>query len=586
MVDEAAEAEEYSPRFIPGVELLEQFDGDNPSGEELTYTGIYDQLKEASRSDDPEVMGGDAFKPKGGWKIADWAEVARIARDALVGRSKDLRVASYLARALSEMHGMTGMREGLWLIVELQERFWDSLHPLPDKIRDRAGNKILDPVPRAQDVKSVLDHYALLVDELDSPEGDIDEEQIEKVLNRVHGLDTELSRLDALFEERYDGRGPSLSTLTDPLNRYARAFREAADALEAARREAVAEEERRKREEEERAAQAARKAEEESRRLEQEMAARQEQLRSIGLDSDNQPSNPGGAPSDRDDAMARLAYLAGWLHRADPGDPAAYRIPLAAVWARSVPGRLSVPPPQAAREALKHLVAERSWDTLLEGCRASLIQPWGRDWLDPVSYIAMALEELGDRGSRALAEVKEELRLRIERDPGLPEGRFDDGSPVASEDTLEWIESVMAEKAPQSAGGEIREAGLPAEVIAQADALIEAGKPGEALELLHATAATASGEREKSFMRLDLAEFCIERGLGKVADPIFRDLAVLIERNELEKWEGREFLARVYEGIYRRGTSGEEGSEQSRELTQKAFEKLCLMDPGRALRNK
>jgi type VI secretion system protein ImpA len=50
----------------------------------------------------------------------------------LLRRSRDLRVAVYLALALLKLHGPTGLRDGLALVSGLIEQHWDQVHPQLD----------------------------------------------------------------------------------------------------------------------------------------------------------------------------------------------------------------------------------------------------------------------------------------------------------------------------------------------------------------------------------------------------------------------------------------------------------------------
>jgi type VI secretion system protein ImpA len=62
-------------------------------------------------------------------KVADWPAVIEQAAEVLGARSKDLQVAAWLLEALVKRHGFAGLRDGLHLLWELQERFWSSLYP-------------------------------------------------------------------------------------------------------------------------------------------------------------------------------------------------------------------------------------------------------------------------------------------------------------------------------------------------------------------------------------------------------------------------------------------------------------------------
>jgi type VI secretion system protein ImpA len=61
----------------------------------------------------------------------NWREVYARSAD-LQGRTKDLRVALYLALALLKTQGIPGIRDGLAVLRGLLERFWDPVHPQLD----------------------------------------------------------------------------------------------------------------------------------------------------------------------------------------------------------------------------------------------------------------------------------------------------------------------------------------------------------------------------------------------------------------------------------------------------------------------
>jgi type VI secretion system protein ImpA len=109
--------------------ILKPISEENPSGESLRYSGLYDEIGEARRSDD-DLNQGD-------WqtelKVADHRKVIELAVSALETRSKDLQIASWLSEALVKVHNFAGLRDGIKLLAGLQENFWDSLHPEIDE---------------------------------------------------------------------------------------------------------------------------------------------------------------------------------------------------------------------------------------------------------------------------------------------------------------------------------------------------------------------------------------------------------------------------------------------------------------------
>jgi len=106
--------------------LLQPIPGDDPAGADLRYEGIYDELREARREDDPSL-------PQGVWaadlKRADWARLRELAVGALAERSKDLQIAAWLVEGLTRLEGPRGLADGLNLVTALCHAFWPSLYP-------------------------------------------------------------------------------------------------------------------------------------------------------------------------------------------------------------------------------------------------------------------------------------------------------------------------------------------------------------------------------------------------------------------------------------------------------------------------
>lgn len=107
--------------------LLAPISDDAPCGADLEYDAQFMALEQAAKGK-PEQQYGDTVVAAEG---PNWAEVLDAA-EALMGRTKDLRVAAYLARGWSATQGPAGLGRGLQLIQGLCERYWDSLFPLLD----------------------------------------------------------------------------------------------------------------------------------------------------------------------------------------------------------------------------------------------------------------------------------------------------------------------------------------------------------------------------------------------------------------------------------------------------------------------
>jgi type VI secretion system protein ImpA len=118
-----------TPEVIDVEALLVPIAGENPSGENLQYSGLHDEIREARRADD-DLEQGDW---KRDLKTADWRQVLSLSTEALTDKSKDLQICAWLAEALVKLYGLAGLRDGLRLMRGLHEQFWDTIYPEMDE---------------------------------------------------------------------------------------------------------------------------------------------------------------------------------------------------------------------------------------------------------------------------------------------------------------------------------------------------------------------------------------------------------------------------------------------------------------------
>ncbi|MBI9092028.1 MAG: type VI secretion system protein TssA [Desulfobacterium sp.] len=109
--------------------LLAPIPGENPCGENLRYTPVYDEIQEARRADD--------LLDQGEWqhdvKTADWPRAMALSLEALATKSKDLQIAAWLMEALTTLKGFDGVLLGFQVFNGLFERFWEPLYPEIDE---------------------------------------------------------------------------------------------------------------------------------------------------------------------------------------------------------------------------------------------------------------------------------------------------------------------------------------------------------------------------------------------------------------------------------------------------------------------
>ena len=108
-----------TPSVIDLDALLAPIEGDQPAGQYLRYSGIYDEIAEARRSDD--VIAKNDYET--GVKSADFRQVVSLASDTLSKESKDMQIAAWFSEALVKIYGFDGLRDACKLMAGLQDTF-------------------------------------------------------------------------------------------------------------------------------------------------------------------------------------------------------------------------------------------------------------------------------------------------------------------------------------------------------------------------------------------------------------------------------------------------------------------------------
>lgn len=120
-------------------QLLAPISEHAPCGDDIAYSPEVDAISKARQADDPTLE-------QGAWvtslKEADWKFVASRCANLIEQRSKDLRLAVWLAEACAKTASFRGLGDSLMLVAALCERYWDHLHPMPDEgtFEQRIGN--------------------------------------------------------------------------------------------------------------------------------------------------------------------------------------------------------------------------------------------------------------------------------------------------------------------------------------------------------------------------------------------------------------------------------------------------------------
>jgi type VI secretion system protein ImpA len=131
--------------------LLEDLEEAAPCGPNLEYDPAFLELEQSALGK-PEVQYGDTIVPA---VPPEWKQVKKQALE-LLGRTRDLRVAMPLVRALLALHAMPGFADGVRLLERLVDERWDRVHPELDPDDDN------DPTLRINSLAQLTDSATIL----------------------------------------------------------------------------------------------------------------------------------------------------------------------------------------------------------------------------------------------------------------------------------------------------------------------------------------------------------------------------------------------------------------------------------------
>ncbi|SIO61712.1 type VI secretion system protein ImpA [Singulisphaera sp. GP187] len=611
-------------------ECLSPIPGDNPSGRNLAYEAVYDELREARRSEDDTLQGDWQRKAK----VADWERVIELGMEILQGQSKDLQVAAWITEALGRRHAFGGLRDGFLLMLGIQEQFWETYYPEIDDgdLESRSGpfiflESVVAPLIRSlplcrgfgderysyyrwQESRATDNAGLKSQDAMDAliAEGKITGQQFddavaqtpksfyETLVEDLRGSIDALKALDDSMDQRLGRDSPGVvsvrKALTDCRN-VLEPILNLKRSLEPEPEDETAEPE---------TADEFGSAEPDgSYDDEPQVAAPRRRVR---------PARSTGGPiTSVADAHQRILEASAYLRENDPSSPAPFLVVRALRMGElygqgQQPADVSVceAPSSEVRMSLRKLAQEGEWTQLLEEAEQALGRPEGTAWLDAHRYAlaAMASGDI-DRSSAALA-CRSLLRTYLTDFPELSNSELGDGTPTANAETRNWLLEEIVPPAPEPVASEPdepvtyepppmepyvpdaseRAADEPADVWTEALELVQGKRINEAIDLIRRALAMASSGRERFQRKLQLAELCLMANRHQVALPLSEDLARLVDEFRLEEWESEQLCARVWAAFYRCLRAVGAGSSAAEKL-QPVFARLCRLDINQAL---
>lgn len=582
--------------------LLAPIAGDNPSGVELRYEPVYDEIKEARR--DETHLPEDYFQHGETAKKADWAKVVKLAEGALTKQGKDLQIAGWLAEAWLHRDGFGGLAEGLRLIRGLVDDLWDSVYPELD----------------GSDADFRAAPLNWLGSQLDLPIRQV------PINQSGHTYLEYKSSLDAPTQEEADGdadkaarRADALLTPEDAESGFQATdkayFRSVVGGLE----EALAELEALEKTCDERFADFERNDQvppvfSETRTMLQAVHQASSRLlaRKLEVDPDpvdlTAPVTPGGhtaaapaeptsgPPTSREDACNRVAVAARYLRDENPTDPGPYLMVRGLRWGELRAGgsdldpRLLAAPPTATRTHLKGLLLDGEWVKLLEAGEEIMATPYGRGWLDLQRYILTAIDSLGGEYEPVGLAIRGALKTLLRDLPDLAESTLMDDTPTANRESRAWLKDEgifggFSDSAEEEFEGAERSAPQSetegvARVLRRARSEAGAGRHERAIKLLQQRTAAEATQRGRFLLRTEAAAIMLESGHDAVALPMLHELYHETSSSPaLSQWEEAAVVARPMSLLYQCALRTGDTSVD----TDSLYLEVCRLDPMAAM---
>jgi type VI secretion system protein VasJ len=489
----------------------------------------------------------------------DWDKVIQLSGNILSGKSKDLLVACYLAVALMQKAGVSGLDQGIALLKSMTEHFWEGMFPSIQRIRGRK-----------QAIQWWADRASNWLQ--NNPPADQQRELVERLVGNLDALDAFLG--GAMEDPPYllelkqcVGMIPVQAEPEAPMQDVA------AESQQETRKETPFE-----------TPQALPDAGTTGLRPTGGSPPAPVPTVQPARDISNvEISDADSAYRLLDQALEAIRSVANYLRQVDLFDPDAIRLVRLIVAAKiskkpsASDGITKVPPPpDDLRGSLEQLQENGNWNKLLDKSEYYLpIYPF---WIDLSLYSATALDQLGNHDLTELAtHLASDYTGRLN---GIEELAFRDGTPFVSEETKYWLRQrtevpEMLSQSEETADWLHQEARVPeprpqpeekatySEAVDSGDAMkatIEhdmqkateeryAGSLQQALRFLEKQLESSASAKESAMRRAALVSFLVEANENRVAVPYAERLLEEIDRFRVDEWDPEvsvEVLADAY----------------------------------------
>lgn len=494
--------------------LLGPISADAPGGVEARSTDEYEAVS-------AEL---DKLTSLSGAGPVDWAHVEQAGATILSSQSKDFMIAAWLAAAWMERQGSDGLSAGLQLFAGLVQNYWETAFPPLKRIRGRR-NALTWWLDRAQEWLEKNPLPALPAD---------------KHKTMVEAV----SAIDATLAEK-DPESPPLMSFV----RQIKALEVEAEVVEPAPEEASAGKE---------SPATAQSASSTSAAAPSPTPSASNARPVQAAPGASAPVFAAGTPNDihtLDDivkalepALSHIGHVTRAFMDIDRFHPLmidlgrfAARASLLAPPPATGGSTHLMPPATPILDAFQSITAAGNPEGLVDFCESRIgAFPY---WLDLDRESARGFGMLGEKGAAMRQRVVENALAFVDRMPGLLDLSFSDGTPFASEETRQWLESSRNKG---GAGGND-----PFDVLRQqAQQATADGKADDAMRLYQSFMKGSWSGRDRFRARLAMAEGFVANAGTADPMPLVQPLAEECLQRCIADWEP-ELAVQCWQLVYR-----------------------------------
>jgi type VI secretion system protein VasJ len=430
--------------------------------------------------------------------------------ELLTNQGKDLMVAAYLSNALMQQNGLTGLNQGLHILGDMIETYWESLYPGLNRLRGRRNsiqwlidqtNKYLEVTTHEPQPAALISDSKAQVKRIDELLSSRDDESpplfsINRYLDAVPIIQEVVTPI-ASGENNNSGQSQSGNTLTGNNSSI-----QSSSILPATNNAPSLAET-------------------------QAVVTGTDALRALSLCNKN------------------MAEIANVLLSEDMSNPLAYRLARQSAWnqVEDLPSHTNqqtlIPPPMPqVRDMISNAISSQSWENLIQICENNISA--SIFWLDLHYSSDQALAKLGAKYEKARAEVSNEVRRFLNLLPGLHLLTFNDGTPFANPATKQWLSELTEKGSSKSAvklqGDDANNDNLQA-AFDVASQFVREGFLGKALETVDHVINNTASAKLRLKARIRLCALVLEQQPVVDAKPFARPIIATLRHHDLATWE-------------------------------------------------